>query len=150
PMDTVVGSYEDDVIALLTGKGLVLAENGITRRFDDQAPEGEVLEQTPAPGTQVRPGDTFTLVVSQGPEELPVPDVTDKPVAQARTELSEAGFQVREERENSPTVAEGNVIRTEPNRNRPAPKGSVVVIVVSDGPPPVVMVEVPNVVNQTQ
>jgi eukaryotic-like serine/threonine-protein kinase len=150
PMPEVVGFREADVVTSLQNQGLVLAENGIERRFDDNAPEGEVLEQNPVAGEEVRPGDEFRLVVSQGPEIIDVPDVSGADPAQATQTLVDSGFQAREERENSSTVPEGRVIRTEPGAGERAPRGTVIVLIVSDGPPPVVMVAVPNVVNQTQ
>lgn len=150
PMPEVVGFREADVLALLQERGLVLAENGIERRFDDLAPAGEVLDQNPKPGDEVRAGDQFWLVVSEGPEIIDVPDVAGADPAQATQTLTDAGFQVREQTENSSSVPEGRVIRTEPDAGDRAPRGTVIVLIVSDGPPPVVTVAVPNVVNQTQ
>jgi eukaryotic-like serine/threonine-protein kinase len=149
-MPEVVGFREDSVVASLQGQGLVLAPTGLERRFDDNAPAGEVLEQNPLPGTQVRPGDQFWLVVSDGPEIIDVPDVSGQDPAQATQALTAAGFQVREEAENSSSVPDGQVIRTDPEAGEKAPRGTVIVLVVSDGPPPVVMVTVPDVRNQTQ
>lgn len=150
PMPQVVGGRVAQVRQQLEGMGLVLAEGGITERNDDVALEGEVLEQTPPEGTEVRPGDTYTLVVSLGPERIPVPDVGGELLTDARRILTDAGFQIAEQRENSNSVDEGRVIRTEPVDGTETPRGSVVTIVVSDGPPPIETVEVPSVVNQTQ
>ncbi|MFA5566172.1 MAG: Stk1 family PASTA domain-containing Ser/Thr kinase [Acidimicrobiia bacterium] len=149
-MPNMVGFRETDVIAQLTSRGLVLAEGGITRRNDDQAPAGEVLEQTPPAGETVRAGDTFTLVISDGPEEVDVVDVRGRSLAEARSTLTDAGFQVTDEEEASTSVPEGQVTRTDPIAGTPLAKGSRVVIFVSTGPPPPETVTVPNVVNQTQ
>ena len=147
PMPDVVGGRVAQVRELLESQGLVLAPNGITERHDDVALEGEVLEQTPPEGTTVRPGDEYTLVVSLGPERVPIPDVSGQTVADATRILTEAGFQVREEEESSATVDEGRVIRTDPARGVETPRNSFVTIIVSTG---VQMVQVPSVVNQTQ
>jgi len=40
----------------------------VAERFSNQRPAGEVLDQTPQPGTEVRAGDSIDLVVSKGPE----------------------------------------------------------------------------------
>ena len=150
PMHDVVGSRVGEARALLESSGLVLAENGIEERHDDEAPEGEVLEQNPPAGEQVRDGDEYSLVVSLGPERVPVPDVAGQSVADARRQLEEAGFEVQEQTEFSSSVPEGQVIRTSPTSGTEAPRRSVVTIVVSDGPEPIQEVEVPSVVNQTQ
>lgn len=150
PMFDVVGSRVAQARQLLEGRGLVLAEDGITERHDDFALAGEVLEQTPPQGTEVRPGDTYSLVVSLGPEMIAIPEVQGQTLSDARRIISDAGFQVAEESEHSSSVNEGRVIRTQPSERTEAPKNSTVTIVVSDGPPPVQTAVVPNVVNQTQ
>ncbi|MBK5224439.1 MAG: Stk1 family PASTA domain-containing Ser/Thr kinase [Acidimicrobiia bacterium] len=150
PMPDVVGSRDADAIALLTEEyGLVLAEGVPERRHDDEAPAGEVLEQTPAATEPVSAGDTFNLVVSDGPELVPVPDVEGETPSDAGRILTDADFRVFEEREHSESVPEGRVTRTDPPEGE-APKGSEVTIFISDGPPPVETAVVPNVVNQTQ
>jgi len=40
----------------------------VAERFSSQRPAGEVLDQTPQPGTEVRAGDSIDLVVSKGPQ----------------------------------------------------------------------------------
>lgn len=37
--------------------------------YDDYISEGRVISQSPSPGTPLTPGDTISVVVSQGPEE---------------------------------------------------------------------------------
>ena len=69
-----------------------------------------------------------------GNEKVSVPDVTGKPIAQARTTLEQAGFQVGTETEvYSSTVASGNVVSTDPKAGEQATKGSTIKISVSKG-----------------
>lgn len=56
-----------------------LATGSITRLFDDDAPVGEVMEQSPAAGERVAKGSEVTLVVSKGPELTSVTVTTDGP-----------------------------------------------------------------------
>ncbi|MEH7882820.1 Stk1 family PASTA domain-containing Ser/Thr kinase [Bacillus sp. JJ1609] len=42
-----------------------------TEEFNDKVPEGEVISQDPAPGTQLEKGSTVNVVISKGIEELP-------------------------------------------------------------------------------
>jgi hypothetical protein len=62
-----------------------------------------------------------------------VPDVTDMSGADAANRLVASGFQIQQISQPSDTVAEGKVIRTDPNANTPAWKGSKVTIYVSSG-----------------
>jgi eukaryotic-like serine/threonine-protein kinase len=51
----------------------------ISREFDPTTPEGRVVSQDPAPGTEVVRGVTVRLVVSRGPEPEPEPTPTPEP-----------------------------------------------------------------------
>jgi serine/threonine-protein kinase len=73
--------------------------------------------------------------VSSGPEERPVPEVAGRSVAEASNLLGQNGFVVEQTTEASSSVPEGDVIRTEPGAGTPQPKGAVVTLVVSSGPP---------------
>jgi beta-lactam-binding protein with PASTA domain len=81
--------------------------------------------------TRARFGETISIIVSGGPESVAIPDVRGVPVAQARQQLEGLGFVVTTSEEPSQDVAEGQVIRTEPQGE--APPGSTVNVVVSVG-----------------
>jgi serine/threonine-protein kinase len=115
--------------------------------FANDAPRGRVLEQDPRAGEKVEEGSTVTLSVSSGPGKGTIPDVVDQPEGEAISELEDAGFRVRSERETSADVAEGNVIRTTPSAGLRAKRGSTVSIFVSIGPK---LVTVPDVLNQSE
>ena len=67
-------------------------------------------------------------------DKVTVPDVTNKPIAQARTTLEQAGFKVGTETEvYSSTVSTGNVVSTDPQAGEQAAKGSTIKINVSKG-----------------
>lgn len=69
-----------------------------------------------------------------GSDKTTVPDVTDKPIAEARATLEQAGFKVGTETEvYSSTVETGNVVGTDPKAGEQADKGSTVKITVSKG-----------------
>jgi eukaryotic-like serine/threonine-protein kinase len=148
PMPELIGFFEQDAIAELEGRGLVLGD--IERVFADDTVDGEVLQQDPPPGAMVAPGATFNLVVSRGPELVEVPDVRGEELDDARGILEEAGFQVRVDEEHSASVPEDVVIRTSPAHRTEQPRNSFVTVVVSLGPVPPSEVAVPDVVNLTQ
>jgi len=65
--------------------------------WSDTVPKGSVISQTPATGTLFQ-GDTVTLVVSKGPELVPVPEVIGKQENEATSILVGLGFKVKIER----------------------------------------------------
>ena len=67
-------------------------------------------------------------------EMVSVPDVSNKPIAEARGELQSAGFTIGSETEvYNPDVEAGNVVSTDPAAGVQAAKGSAVNITVSKG-----------------
>ncbi len=67
-------------------------------------------------------------------DKVAVPDVANKPIAQARTTLEQAGFKVGTETEvYSSTVSAGNVVSTDPQAGEQAQKGATIKINVSKG-----------------
>jgi serine/threonine-protein kinase len=95
--------------------------------FDDQVPAGSVVSQDPGEGSAFR-GDTVTLVISQGPELVEVPQLIGMQWEQAESTLSEMGLEVARE-----DLAGGyfNTVRfqsVEPGES--VPKGTEVVLTV--------------------
>jgi eukaryotic-like serine/threonine-protein kinase len=57
-------------------------------------PQGTITSQSPAPGTPITPGEVVVVHVSNGPPEVPVPNVTGDSVRLATRILEQAGFMV--------------------------------------------------------
>ncbi|WP_299034201.1 Stk1 family PASTA domain-containing Ser/Thr kinase [uncultured Pseudokineococcus sp.] len=95
PLDVpdVVGRPRGDAVDAVSEAGL---EAVVTEENSDEVPEGEVVRQSPEDGTLFA-GDDVALVVSLGPELVPVPDVVGLQLEAARTALEDAGFVVEEE-----------------------------------------------------
>jgi serine/threonine-protein kinase len=127
----VVGRNIDDAKDVIETAGFTVQQQP---RADDNAPKGEVLDQSPKGGTKADSGSAITLVVSTGKETVEVPDVEGMDSAEASNELGQAGFRVAVRREVSDTVNEGEVIRTDPAAGSSAAKGSTVTMYVSSGP----------------
>ncbi len=141
PMPNVVGLQEVDARGLLTAQGFTNIETRLEP--DDEAEENEVVDQTPEPETQVAKSTLVTLIVSSGPEQVPVPDVSGRTVTEASNLLGQSGFTVGQTFEEvSDSVPEGRVIRTDPAAETPLDRGSTVNLVVSTGS---ATVEVPSV-----
>jgi eukaryotic-like serine/threonine-protein kinase len=123
----VVGFSEDDAIAELEAAGLeASSEFG-----PSEEPEGTVFDQNPDEGTEVDPGTTVTIAISEGPpeEELTMPDVLGMDAADAQAQLEDEGFAVSLVEETQPCAQpSGAVCRTDPPPGSPVSEGDTVTI----------------------
>jgi serine/threonine-protein kinase len=140
----VVGLEEDEAVAELEDSGFeVDVETGPSERK-----EGIVFDQDPNPQKRLEEGETVTIFVSTGPEQVEVPEVVGLSIAEARAEIRAAGLKVGEVvPESSETVEEDDVIRQSPEAGSEIDSGDTVDLVVSTGPE---AVRVPDVINQPQ
>ncbi len=105
----------------------------IVQEASESVQEGYVIRQSPTSGTSLSEGSTVTITVSSGSSSATVSSVTGWSQSDAVTELTNAGFLVTIEEENSSDVASGYVIRQSPAGGSTLAKGSSVTIVVSQG-----------------
>ena len=124
----VVGLSREEAEVLLRERKLGVGD--VVRR-DGNIPEGTVLGISPPPGAQVQAGSKVTLTVASG--DVQVPDVRGKSVRDAAGELQRAGFSVGISPRPDPGPPD-RVLDQSPV-NTLAPRGSTVVIVVSQVPP---------------
>jgi serine/threonine-protein kinase len=121
-----------DATALLKQAQLTVA--GTRSEYDATVRKGFVITSTPKPGIVVSPGTAITLVVSEVPAPIQVPDVTNKPVDQATSILTALGLTVKTTKDFSDTVPANSVISSTPAAGATAHQGDVVTLVVSKGP----------------
>ena len=110
--------------------------------------QGSVLSEVPAHDTSVPKGSLVTISVSGGPAKpanAQVPNVINLDAPTAIHQLHVAGFTVSPVKQSSTTVPRNAVISTNPQVGSAAPKGSTVVMTISNGPP---RAAVPNVVSE--
>lgn len=103
----------------------------ITER-SGSAPEGQVVDQLPAPLTSLKAGSTVNLVVSTGPNA--VPEVVGLSLEEAQQALKDAGLTVGKVvyQEDSEFPA-GTVIASDPAEGDPVDAGAKVNLTVSQG-----------------
>lgn len=138
----VTGTTWESGLATLTD------ENLNPQRFtevNEDIPAEQIIRTDPEAGTRVSPGQLIKVYVSSGPQPIAVTDVRGLAEADARAALLAAEFvDGILTTENSPTVAAGIVIRTDPSAGSAVKKGSTINIVTSTG-----LVTVPTVVGLT-
>lgn len=140
---SLVGMNAARVRATLASLRLKLVVAG--KRYDSQIPAGDVAVQSPFPSTMLHQGSAVSVLWSLGPPPRPVPDLSGDSASAAAQMLSASLFREQVVTAYSSSVRNGDVISWYPKVGK-QPAGSVVTVVVSKGPQPVV---VPQVVSQT-
>ena len=105
--------------------------------------EGTVIRQEPGAGVLAGAGAAIDLVISSGPETHILPVLEGETERDAINTLTSLGllFSVNDQFSND--VAEGLVIRTDPEAGDEVRSGDTILLVVSQGPEPV---EVPDLI----
>ena len=142
----VIGFSEEDARSALSDAGFTDISSEPV--FDDTVEPGHVAEQDPPAGEQAPRNAPITLRISQGPDQRTVPsDLAGRTAAEAEAILQQQEFKVVQQPENSTTVPDGTVIRTDPPGGSVLDKGSTVTLIVSAGPEQVI---VPSVTEKTE
>ena len=115
----------------LKDAGLRVGE--VDRRYDDRVPLDHVISQQPGNG-RIPKGSIVSLVVSDGPRPVPIPDVRGMAQDEAVAALGAKGFEVLIEETFSKQVARGDVVDTDPAAGTEVQPGGTVVLTVSIGP----------------
>jgi serine/threonine-protein kinase len=115
--------------------------------FSDRVKKGFAIRTVPGEGTTVTKGTRVRLLVSQGPEQVTVPDVTGLSRESAEARLRDAKLASAVDEQASDTVPKGDVISQSPGAGAEVARDSTVTIVVSTGKPKVV---VPDVVGMKE
>ena len=141
-MPTVVGSDIDSARNALTALGLNVL---VDFSESDTIASGIVMSADVQPGTKILSGTNVNLLVSSGTDSVEMPDVTGKPISEAKLTLELSGFTVMSEEASSDEVPQGYVISQNPDPGVMAAKGVAVTITVSVGPTDV-KVKVPGII----
>jgi len=129
----VIGTPFESAESALQGAGFAVAREDV----DAEDPEGVVVGQNPAAGTQQGKGSVITLQVSRGPQTSQVPDVTSLSEEDATAQLTQSGFEVQAVEEIVDTEdLDGRVLSQDPEGGTEADQGTTVVIVVGGFEPP--------------
>ena len=147
PMVNVVGLYKTAAEEELKKAGFTAYT--IETVTDDKVEEGYVISQSVDEGTAIPADEKIVITVSEGKEDVEVPNVTGYSDDQATTLLTEAGFVVTHGYEYDDTVEKNKVISQSPEGKTMQKSGSTVKIIISNGKE-VEEVEVPNLVGKSE
>ncbi|MGH2767596.1 MAG: Stk1 family PASTA domain-containing Ser/Thr kinase, partial [Actinomycetota bacterium] len=127
----VVGKAVGDAQRILAFHGL---RSMVERdEFHDTIPPGAVISQDPEDGRKEPEGTTVFIVLSRGPERVPIPDLTGKTEAEAAKLLEAVQLSVGLKTSEFSDAPEGTVVRQEPAPQEPAERGTAVDLVFSAG-----------------
>ena len=127
----LVGLSQEEAQRLVEEAGLQLAVVG--ERHDSSIPALNVIAQTIPAGEMVRQGETIGIVISQGPNFVSVPAVEGLPITAAESGLREMGLDISQKGVWS-KEAEGVILSQDPPAGSIVSEGSVVTLIVSNGP----------------
>ncbi|MDW5323032.1 Stk1 family PASTA domain-containing Ser/Thr kinase [Plantactinospora sp. KLBMP9567] len=136
PVPDVVGKTLDLAQLDLENANLVLVRG--TDRYNDNLPEGVVIATSPKVGTEVKPGDKITVIVSKGKAPISVPVLVGKDIKEVRDIVKDLGLELTESYKDSDKPKD-QVIAQTPQDGAGVEKNAQIKVDVSNGPPAVNM-----------
>ncbi|AEV82600.1 serine/threonine protein kinase [Actinoplanes sp. SE50] len=127
------GSIEELGLKYKEGKGA----------YSDTVPEGVVISTDPKTGTELKPGDTVTVVLSRGRAPVTVPNLVGMNINDARSKLQELGLSALERTRQSNEPAD-QVLAQTPKAGAGVEKNAEITLDVSAGPPQVTLPDLNN------
>jgi len=121
----IVGMTRQQAELALQNVGL---ETGDVTQHASPTPRGQVISSAPAAGQRAPLPSEVSFVVSSGPAQLAVPDVTGQTYSSAAQLLMQVGFRVAPAQPDTVTLGapEGTVTGQDPRGNENAPPGVTV------------------------
>jgi beta-lactam-binding protein with PASTA domain len=129
----VVGTMKDNALQTLKTAGYepIQYEN----RFDDKAPEGTIIRQTPEGGEETKPGRKVYLIISGGKEMASVPDLRGKSLRDAKMLMIKSNMSIGKiNYAYADSAANGSVFEQTPAPGTKTSASAQVEVTVSQGP----------------
>ncbi|KQB87081.1 Stk1 family PASTA domain-containing Ser/Thr kinase [Corynebacterium lowii] len=127
----------------LQAAGLALNSQA-TEEESDSVPEGQIISQNPAAGTQISKGSQVSVTVSSGPKQVRVPDLTGLQLTQAQSTLDSLELESEITYVDS-LEPEGKILSVE-EQGTMMDAGSSIKLTVSNGQ----LFEMPDLTRSTQ
>jgi len=140
PVPYIVDIELDRAIYVIEQSGFVVGQK--LEANDDDVPRGFVISQNPAAGTKLGPNSVVDLVISSGPSQIELGDLSRKSPEDAMQILETLGFQYELLDEFSEDIEMGLVSYTIPEAGSIVSPQEIITIVISLG----LQIEVPDLV----
>jgi eukaryotic-like serine/threonine-protein kinase len=129
----VVGAKKDGAVQTLKTAGYEPVEYEV--RFDDKAPEGTIIRQTPESGEETKPGRKVYLIISGGKEMASVPELRGKSLRDAKMLMIKSNMSIgKVNYAYSDSAANGMVFEQTPTAGTKTSASTEVSVTISQGP----------------
>jgi serine/threonine-protein kinase len=133
PVPNVLNLDANEASTTLQNAGFVVSTR---QEPSDEVPEDRVIATDPPPNTEAAVGSAVIIVVSSGPDEIPVPSVIGRTEQSAIDRLESDGFNVNVVTQSSTAANDGRVIAQSPVEPATAAVGATITITVGRFEPP--------------
>lgn len=106
------------------------------KKWSDKVKKGNVISQDMEAGKKIEEGNTVSVVISKGVEQVKVPNVEGKTLGEAEKALKKAKLKVDSTKTYSDSVSEGKVISQSIAAGKTVDKNKTVTLTVSLGEKP--------------
>lgn len=114
------------------------------KKWSDKIKKGNVISQDIEAGKKIEEGNTISVVISKGVEQVKVPNVEGKTLGEAEKALKKAKLKVDSTRTYSDSVSEGKVISQSIASGKTVDKNKTVTLTVSLGEKPAPVYTAPS------
>lgn len=140
----VVGETTASAYDALEAQGFTVDESA---QYSDDVPADHVISSHPDAGSRAHPDSTVTIAISQGIEQVRVPDLAGQEREDATAAANENRLEVEITEAFSEEVAEGAVISQDIEAGTMVDHSSTITLTVSKGREPI---EVPQITGQSR
>lgn len=136
-MPKVVGMDFQEARVVLSNMNIDLHVADPDEVYSDSVPAGKVISSVPAEGESLSKGNTVYMVVSKGPEPVPVTVISfiGKTESEAKNSAEKLGLVVKDITSREDSAPEGQVIEQSIQPGSTVEAGEEISFVISEGPP---------------
>ena len=130
----VAGKKKAKAKEMITNAKLIMKVSD--RKWSDKVAKGKVISQDKKAGEKIEEGNTISVMISKGVEQVKVPKVEGKTLEEAQKALKKAKLKVDSSRTYSSSVEEGKIISQSIASGKTVDKNTTVKVVISLGKEP--------------
>jgi serine/threonine-protein kinase len=130
----LTGKTPDEALRAALDAGLQVEEQEGRARYDEKIPRGKVLLQQPEAGSLAKPSQAIRIVLSLGPRELRVPDLTGLAPRAAALKLARESLELGPVSWYRDPAAPAGILAQDPEPDIPGARGEAVRVLMSRGP----------------
>ena len=130
----LTGKTPDEALRAALDAGLQIEQQDGRARYDDKVARGKVLLQQPEPGSLAKPAQAIRVVLSLGPRELRVPDLTGLAPRAAALKLSRESLELGPVSWYRDPAAPPGILAQDHEPDAPGKRGETIRVLMSRGP----------------